>query len=308
MNKLRRSRDELSKRTRAPNTERAYGSAWKGFASWCRETGRQSLPATDETISLFIAALITERGARLATAVLAVSAINDAHVRAGLPKAAGPKTSALMSGSRRSIDEDPAGKAAMTLDALKEALRELEKKGTVASRRDAAILLLGFGSGLRRAELSALNISHVKFVPKGLQVWVARAKTDQTGKGREICIPPGSLRMTCPVESMRAWLVDRGNKPGALFTRIVGKDAVTTARLRPPAICAIVQRAAKAAGLDASRYGAHSLRSGLVTTAAEEGANHLAIMGLTGHRSPKTLMRYFRPVEGFASYPLAKAL
>jgi integrase len=43
--------------------------------------------------------------------------------------------------------------------------------------------------------------------------------------------------------------------------------------------------ATSAAGLDPSRYGGHSLRSGFMTTAAEKGRPLEAIMRQTGHKT-----------------------
>jgi integrase len=50
---------------------------------------------------------------------------------------------------------------------------------------------------------------------------------------------------------------------------------------------------------DASRFGAHSLRSGLATQAARNGASERAIMRQTGHKSVSMVRRYIREGELF---------
>lgn len=49
-----------------------------------------------------------------------------------------------------------------------------------------------------------------------------------------------------------------------------------------------------AAGLDAATFGAHSLRAGYTTTAAERGADLARIMDRSGHRDPRTVVGYIR--------------
>lgn len=62
----------------------------------------------------------------------------------------------------------------------------------------------------------------------------------------------------------------------------------------PDAVAWIVKRAARRAGLDARDYSGHSLRSGLATQAAMNGAGELAIMKQPGHRSLATVRKYIR--------------
>ena len=55
-----------------------------------------------------------------------------------------------------------------------------------------------------------------------------------------------------------------------------------------------VKRAAGRAGLKTAEYAGHSLRAGLATQAAMNGASELAIMKQTGHRSLATVRKYIR--------------
>lgn len=53
-------------------------------------------------------------------------------------------------------------------------------------------------------------------------------------------------------------------------------------RLTTQAVADIVKRYAEAAGLDPTLFGAHSLRAGFITTAAERGADMARIMDVSG--------------------------
>jgi hypothetical protein len=61
----------------------------------------------------------------------------------------------------------------------------------------------------------------------------------------------------------------------------------------------VVQRTARAAGLDPSRLGGHSLRAGMVTTATRNRAPLARVMAQSGHVRLDTLMGYVREAELF---------
>jgi integrase len=60
------------------------------------------------------------------------------------------------------------------------------------------------------------------------------------------------------------------------------------------AVAKIVKRCVELIGLDPKLYGAHSLRAGFVTEAAERGVSDTLIASHTGHRSVQSLRFYFR--------------
>ena len=160
--------------------------------------------------------------------------------------------------------------------------------------RDRALLLLGFAGAFRRSELIGLDRAAVALTTDGLVVTLRRSKTDPEGAGRKIGIPYGSHPETCPVRAFRAWLEASRITAGALFRPINRHAQLGTRRLSAYAVALIVKRYATAAGLNASEFAGHSLRSGLATSAAQAGASERAIMNQTGHRSLNMVRRYIR--------------
>lgn len=73
-------------------------------------------------------------------------------------------------------------------------------------------------------------------------------------------------------------------------------------RLTTQAVADIVKRYAEAAGLDSALFGAHSLRAGFITTAAERGADMARIMDVSGHRDPRTVVGYIRRANAFKDH------
>jgi hypothetical protein len=61
----------------------------------------------------------------------------------------------------------------------------------------------------------------------------------------------------------------------------------------------IVKAGASRLAFDPATFGAHSLRSGLVTTAVKRGVNLLKICDQTGHKSLEMLRVYCRDAELF---------
>jgi len=81
---------------------------------------------------------------------------------------------------------------------------------------------------------------------------------------------------------------------GAVFRGVDRGDKVCNDRLSDKAVARAVKRAARALGLDDTRFSGHSLRAGLATSAATAGASDHAIRRQTGHRSSAMVNRYVR--------------
>jgi integrase len=160
--------------------------------------------------------------------------------------------------------------------------------------RDRALLLAGFAGGFRRSELTALRVEDLETTPDGVIVRLGKSKTDQEGQGRAVALPYGSDPQTCPVRALREWLEQAGLTIGPVFRAIDRHGLVNDKALHPDSIGYLVKRNAGRAGLETVAYAGHSLRAGLATQAAMNGASELAIMKQTGHRSLATVRKYIR--------------
>ncbi len=292
---------KLATESRADATKRAYSADWMRFEQWCRAQRRKALPASEETLILYVVAALERY--RVATIDRQVAAVVDAHVSRGLPSPAGRDLRDVMSGARRQPGAGSRPKAAITPDHLRAMCAALRRSGASLWVRDRAILTLGFAAALRRSELAALDVGDVRFVRQGMTVTVRRSKTDQEGEGRVVGVFFGRRALTCPVRAVRAWLRERGGAPGPLFP-----GAGASGHITPERVYQVVLRAVEMIGLERGLYGAHSLRAGFVTAAAEAGVPETVIMQRTGHRSVQTVARYVRPASVFSVDALARAL
>jgi integrase len=283
---------EYAARSKSAATIKAYASGWRDFLSFCEPRNLQPLPASDETVSVYLAAL-ADRGAKAATIARRLVVISQAHKAADLPS---PTSSSLVrrvhAGVRRTLGTAQTAKAPALVSELKQMLEALP--ATRVGLRDRAVLLLGFAGAFRRSELVSLDVADLEFASAGLIVTLRKSKTDQEGKSRRLGIPFGSSEATCPVRSLQAWLASARISDGAVFRSLDTFQRVQPRRLSDKSVARIVKRRAAAVGLDPTRYAGHSLRAGLATSAAAAGASERVIMAQTGHRSADMVRRYIR--------------
>lgn len=280
---------------RARNTLRAYRSDWQDFVSWCQAYSLQALPALPETVALYLTELADDH--KVSTIQRRLTAIGVAHAHAQLDSPSQHTTvRSLMAGIRRTLGVAQEGKAPALTEDVKAMVAGLGQ--TRHALQERALLLLGFAGAFRRSELVGLNVEELKFGRQGLAVTLRRSKTDQEGQGRLVGIMHGSEAATCPVRSLRAWLKAAGIESGAVF-RSIDRAGRMGDRLSDKAVARAVKRGAVRAGLDPALYAGHSLRAGLVTSAAAAGVEERIIMRQTGHTSQRMVRKYMRDAEIF---------
>jgi site-specific recombinase XerD len=280
---------DYARANRAPNTYRAYRAAWRAFAAWCAEHNFPALPAGPLTVADYLAHAAQHHKA--STLGVHVAAIRAAHKAAGQPDpTADERVAATMRGIRRVHGQPPAQREPLTLDDLRALVRACGDD--LPGLRDKALLLVGFAAALRRSEIVALDVEHVR-LNGVLRITLTRSKTDQEGQGITKTIPRLADQELCPVRALRAWLDAAGIASGPVF-RSVNRWGKVGKRLSAYDVARIVKRRAEAAGLDARMLAGHSLRAGFATTAALAGLDPIAIAEVTGHRNLDTLRRYIR--------------
>ena len=281
-------------------TIRAYRNDVGLFTAWCERQGVCALPATPEVVAAFLVAE-AEAGRAVATIGRRCAAIRQAQMLAcGADPTAHAVVRSVMKGIRRKVGTAPKQKAAATVDVVAALLMHVPD--TLAGKRDGALLALGFAGAFRRSELVALDVEDLQMHPQGLRIRVRRSKTDQEGQGFEKAIPHGHFIR--PVARLRAWLEAAQITQGPVFRSVSRSGHLRKGepRLTTVAVGLVVKRYAEAAGLDAASFGAHSLRSGYITSAAERGADLGRIMDQSGHRTPRAVLGYIRRANAFQDH------
>lgn len=271
------------------NTRRAYRQDLADFCLW-----GGCIPCTSESLAAFIA----DRALTLSphTITRRVVGISKAHTSKGLPDPAkNDLVKAVLRGVRRSHGKPQRQAAPLLKQDLMSLLSHMHGAKGI---RDRALILLGFAAALRRSELVALDVQDLQFVREGMVVHVRRSKTDQEGAGRKIAVPWGRTS-ACPVKAVQHWLEFAQITSGAIMRSVSKSGVVNTERLTAQSVSLIIKAYAQEAGLPAAQFSGHSLRSGLVTSAAIAGVAAHRIMAQTGHHSLEMLNRYIRDASMF---------
>lgn len=295
----------------SPATRRAYESDWRQFSIFCQKYELEDLPASPETICLYISSM-AEENAKVATIIRRCTSISAIHRAAGHDSPSrNDFVGRVLKGikNRKGAPSDQS-KALSWIDLQK--LVSKCNKSMILGVRDAAILSLGWASAMRRSELVALNNDDLDFVDEGVIITIRRSKTDQQGKGQKIGIPKSDHQI-CPVRSVEEWIARRSRTPkndGPLFETIGANGRnkwwceTKGRRLSARMVSEIVKRYAKLAGFNPSRYSAHSLRRGLATEAGSRGVPERIISRHTRHRSVEVLRGYIEEGHIWTENPL----
>ena len=274
---------------RSANTVRAYESDLRAFCTWCQVRGLSCLPATAETLSLYVADIAEV--VKPATLQRRLAAIAVAHRAAGYDSPTSHEVvRSVLAGTRRRLGVAQAQKQALGVDDVRAMVADLADDIAI-DLRDRALLLLGFAGALRRSELVGLDVADVAFEKQGAVLTLRRSKTNQEGETEQITVPYGSDHRTCPVRALQAWLevID----DGPLF-RSIDRHGNIGGRLSDHSVALVVKRRGLSAGLDAKKLAGHSLRAGFATSAARAGKSEAAIMRQTRHKSVIVARRYIR--------------
>jgi integrase len=107
------------------------------------------------------------------------------------------------------------------------------------------------------------------------------------------------------VKALRAWLDVAGITQGAIFLAVHRGGHLVNRRLGAEAVRRLVKRYVAKLGFDPNQFGAHSLRSGPLTSGAQRNASIARLQQLSRHKSVDVLMNtYIRPVDIFRDHCL----
>ncbi len=289
---------EFAQAQHASSTRRAYLSDISIFYGWCQLRGIPSLPASPQTIAMFVADQ-AEEGVAVSTLSRRIAAIRYMHSLSHLESPTGSElVKATLKGIRRVKGIALEQKAPATVEILTEMLRHIPD--TLQGLRDKALLLLGFAGAFRRSELADLTMDDLQETALGLRITIKKSKTDQESQGQQIAIYQGArLRV---VDAVKAWCDAAKITQGPVFRPLVKGGRVLSTTLSTKSIAQVVKRYAELAGLNHEDFSGHSLRAGFITSAAERGASLFKMMEVSRHKSVDTLKGYVRRAELFKDH------
>lgn len=300
---------QYAQNARSDNTKKSYQSDWSHFTSWCEENNLAALPATIDTVVLYITDFADTF--KVSTLERRLASISQAHKTAGLESPALVSKEPLhsvWSGIVRTKSTRRDKVAPVLTDDIKLMIEHLQRDATTGELtlhaiRDRAILLIGYAGALRRSEIAMLDAHDCQYTPEGLRLLIRKSKTDQDGSGHILGLAYGSQPATCPVRSLRAWTRIAHIFDGPIFRPIDRHGNIKEKAITGHSIAQIVKKACLRAGLPPDIYSGHSLRAGFATQAAKAGKPERVIMRHTRHKSEKMVREYIRDGELFNDNP-----
>ena len=279
------------KNSKAENTLRAYQSDFKDFSLFCTKNGFSSMPTQPKIIALYITNL--SKSCKFSTLKRRIASISVIHKLKGhYIDTKHPIIMENLHGIKRTLGSRQKAKKPILINDLKLIIKAINEDKI----RDKALILIGFAGGFRRSELVSILNADIEFVSEGVKILIRRSKTDQSGEGIIKAIPYFDNKEFCPVISLKKFI---SSKP-----KSESEDKIFN--LSDKSVALIIKKYAEKAGLDASRYSGHSLRSGFATTAAEFGAEERNIMAMTGHKTTQMVRRYIQEANLFKNNALNK--
>jgi integrase len=155
---------------------------------------------------------------------------------------------------------------------------------TAQGARDAALLAVLYGAGLRRAEAVALGLADYNPEDGTLVV--------RSGKGRKartVYVTNGAR------EALAAWLEVRGDGAGPLFLAVDKAGNIRPGGITPGAVYLILGRLQGAARV--KPFSPHDCRRSYITALLAGGNSIATVQKLAGHASVNTTARYDRSDE-----------
>ncbi len=271
------------------SSRKAYRSDLNHFLAW-----GGSIPASPDLVAQYLANFAGTHA--VATLCRRLVSIRKAHTANNLPS---PTDNELVKATLRGIRHVHGSAQRQVAPAIKEdVLQMVAGLSGIKGIRDRALLLIGFAGAFRRSELVALTVADIEKAQQGLVIQLRFSKTDQEGRGRKIAIPY-ARGAVCPVQALQQWLEAAQISDGAIFRGITRHGRVSDQQLSPQSVALVIKERAQFVGLDPSKYAGHSLRAGLVTSAAQLGVSSWKIRQQTGHKSDAMLARYIRDANIF---------
>jgi integrase len=155
---------------------------------------------------------------------------------------------------------------------------------TVTGLRDAALLAILFGTGLRRSEVVGLDLKD--FDPN---TGALKVRGGKGGKDRTVYLPSALKKL------LQEWLQRRGVRNGPLLYPVSKAKKIQRRRMTDQAVLYILQKRASEAEIES--FSPHDCRRTFISDLLDAGVDLATVSNLAGHASPVTTARYDRRGE-----------
>lgn len=281
----------------APSTARAHERDRKRFWDYCEKVHgvQPTYPVPIQLVLNYVMDNISESSGSNALKVstvkryvASVSVEQQAHGHDSLLSS--PKIKILFRRAKRALpNQYPKKKRPITANVLQQLLKTCDD--SLRGVRNKAILSVGFAGGRRRSELVKLKVDDISKTDNGYTLTLKKSKTDKQCNGMKVPLT-GFAAL-----ALKTWLVRSGIRDGYVFRGIMPDNRIKMSPIHGSTINNLIKACIKKVGLNKDDYSAHSLRSGFMTEAINQGISLQEAMQLSGHKDMKIAHGYYRETE-----------
>ncbi len=256
------------------------------------------LPANESMLVQYLEAYASTLNPR--TLSRRLTAIRQWHVMQTFPDpTVSPRIKKLLSGIKNVHGQPKRRAKAITLEVLARMVGVLEQKNSVTSKRDKALLLVGFFAALRRSELVALRWDDIDYFEEGITLTIRASKTDQAHEGNTVALPKSDSSL-CPIKALAAWQACQPEGCATIFSQIKKGGHIQYDAIKAGQVNSIIKALAYACNLpDPELYSGHSLRRGFATSGAAKGVAFGALKRQGRWKTETTVLQYFEEGRQF---------
>lgn len=271
---------EVILKSKAENTVKKYNYAFRSWCSWCKiHDSINCMPATDYHVSLYIIYLMQSNCSTSKIEEVLYS-IAWAHSIAGYDN---PCASNLVlnvaEGAKRQLSRPCSKKEPITPDILKKLVEQFGSNNSLYDKRIVTMCLIAYAGFLRFSELVNIRACDILFYPTHVSIFIEKSKTDKYRQGTYVIIAKTD-RITCPVAFLSSYIKDANinlEDDKYIFRQISFYKSSNSYKLRNAGHISytrareLLLEKLESLGLETSKFGLHSLRSGGATSAANAG-------------------------------------
>ena len=198
--------------SRQQQTQKGYGYAFQAFVLWCDSTKQISLPASEETVALYLVNLV-QKGACKSSIYKAFYAVKWFHTLNGVKSNVCETSSWLklcLEGCCRLVAKPIQKKEPITVDILAKFVNQFGSMTcTLSDLRITTLALISFAGFLRFNEAVHIRRSDVSFYSSHCCIMVRESKTDVYRQGDQLLIARTGTPL-CPVKMLERYFVTAG--------------------------------------------------------------------------------------------------
>jgi site-specific recombinase XerD len=197
----------------APSTIRAYKSNFENFIKFCDENNTSALPASNETVAIYIKKLSNHlRSSSIKIAIASIAAVHNLNLLNDPTQH--PDVKIEMRRMYRTLGRYAKQAYGINKDLLNKMV--LATDDSLRGARDKAILLVAYDSLCRRSELVSLEFEDlvINSNDESLQLKLRKSKTDPHGIGKNLYLS-NEARL-----ALKEWIIKSKITSGKIFRAI----------------------------------------------------------------------------------------